>query len=123
LSAIVFLYLIRYIPVALGVIVVFALWLIPFFSLVPLLIVPPLLATVVFLWVLRVYEKSEPETIPPHDVDHLVTLAALEDHDITNQFTALGSVKPSRFRLGLFVVILWLIDYFARHVYGRGHLG
>ena len=42
---------------------------------------------------------------------------------MTNQFNALGSVKPSRFRRVLFVIILWAIDYFARHVFGRGHLG
>jgi hypothetical protein len=50
-------------------------------------------------------------------------LAALEDHDVTNQYTALGSVKPNWFRYALFPVILWVIDYFARHVYHRGHLG
>ena len=76
-----------------------------------------------FLWVLRHYEKSEPEIIHRPEVDQILRLAALEDHDVTNQYTALGSVKPSWFRRALFPVLLWLIDYFARHVYGRGHLG
>ena len=78
---------------------------------------------VVLLWVLRHYEKTEPEIIHRPELDLLVELAALEDHDVTNQYTALGGVKPNRFRRWLFPVFLWLIDYFARHVYGRGHLG
>ena len=123
LGAILFLFLIRLIPVAFAVIVVLGLWLVPLFILFPLLIVPVLLAVVVFLLVLRHYEKSEPEIIHRPEVDHILKLAALEDHDVTNQYTALGSVKPNRFRRGLFPVILWLIDYFARHVYQRGHLG
>ena len=76
-----------------------------------------------FLLVLRHYEKSEPEIIHRPEVDQILELAALEDHDVTNQYTALGSVKPNWFRRGLFPVLLWLIDYFARHVYRRGHLG
>lgn len=123
LGAILFLSLIGWMPVAFAVIVVLGLWLVPLFILFPLLIVLALSAVVVFLWVLRHYEKSEPEIIHRPEVDHLLKLAALEDYDVTNQYTALGSVKPSRFRRGLFPVILWLIDYFARHVYGRGHLG
>ena len=95
----------------------------PLFILFPLLIVPALLAVVVFLLVLRHYEKSEPEIIHRPEVDQILQLAALEDYDVTNQYTALGSVKPNRFRRALFPVILWLIDYFARHVYRRGHLG
>jgi phage tail protein X len=35
---------------------------------------------------------------------------------------ALGSVKPGRFRGTLVVVLVALLDYAARHVYGRGHL-
>ncbi len=123
LGAILFLFLNRFVPVALTVIVVFGLWLVPLFILFPVLIVPALLAVAVFLWILRRYEKTEPEIIHRPEVDHILKLSALEDHDVMNQFTALGSVKPSRFRRGLFTVILWLIDYFARHVFGRGHLG
>ena len=66
--------------------------------------------------------RSRRSSIGPRS-SHILELSALEDYDVTNQFTALGSVKPSRFRRVLFPVILWLIDYFARHVFGRGHLG
>ena len=123
LGAAAFLLLIRHIPIGLAVIAVLALLLVPLLILFPLLILPLLIVIMLFLGALRRYEKREPEIIPPHDLDHVAALAALEDHDITNQFTALGSVKPSKFRLWLFVAILWLIDYAARHVYGRGHLG
>jgi hypothetical protein len=123
LGAILLFTLIRFVPVSLAVIVVVGLWLVPLFILFPLLIVPAVLAAAAFLWVLRHYEKTEPEIIHRPEVDHILELAALEDHDVTNQFTALGSVKPSRYRRALFTVILWLIDYFARHVFGRGHLG
>ena len=105
LGAIVFLFLIRWIPAAFAVILVLGLWLVPLFILFPLLIVPALLAVVVFLWVLRHYEKSEPEIIHRPEVDQILELAALEDHDVTNQYTALGSVKPNRFRRWLFPVI------------------
>ena len=105
LGAILFLSLIRCMPVAFAVIVVLGLWLVPLFILFPLLIVPALLAVVVFLWVLRHYEKSEPEIIHRPEVDQILELAALEDYDVTNQYTALGSVKPNRFRRGLFPVI------------------
>ena len=50
-------------------------------------------------------------------------LARLEDHDVSNQFTVLGSVKPSLFRSVVLTTILWLIDYGARHIYNRGRLG
>jgi len=73
--------------------------------------------------VLRYYETREPEIIHRPEVAYILQLAALEDHDVTNQYTALGSVKPNWFRYALFPVILWVIDYFARHVYHRGHLG
>jgi hypothetical protein len=122
LSAIAFLVLIRRFPVAFATLIVLGLWLVPWFLLFPLLIVPVLLALAVFLWVLRQYEKREPEIIHRPEVDQILALSALEDYDVTNQYTALGSVKPNRFRLVLFPVIMWLIDYFARHVFGRGHL-
>jgi hypothetical protein len=123
LGALVFLWLIRWMPAAFALPIVLGLWLVPLFILFPLLIVPVLLAAGVFSLLLRYYEKSEPEIIHRPEVAKILELAALEDHDVTNQYTALGSVKPNWFRRALFPVLLWLIDYFARHVYGRGHLG
>jgi hypothetical protein len=123
LGALLFLAAIRVLPVTFAVVIVVGLWLIPLFILLPLLIVPVLSAAVGFLLILRHYERSEPEVIHRPELDDLLALAALEDHDVTNQYTALGSVKPNWFRRALFPILLWLIDYFARHVYVRGHLG
>jgi hypothetical protein len=123
LAVVLFLVLIRHFPASLAFIVAAGVMLLPLFVFFPLAIVPVLVAAVVFLVILRHYERTEPEVIYRPEVSHILQLSAQEDYDVTNQFNALGSVKPSRFRRGLFVAILWVIDYFARHVYGRGHLG
>ena len=46
----------------------------------------------------------------------------MEDFDVSNQYTAIGPVKPGQFRRGLVTVLLVLIDYACRHVFTRGHL-
>ena len=122
-AALLFVFLVAHIPAAFAFIVALGVMLVPLFILFPLLIVPALVVVAVFLAVLRHYEKTEPEIIHRPEVSHILQLSSQEDYDVTNQFNALGSVKPSRFRRVLFVVILWAIDYFARHVFGRGHLG
>ena len=45
-----------------------------------------------------------------------------EDFDITNQFSAIGEVKPGVFRRWLVIFLLWLLDYGARHIFRRGYL-
>ena len=71
---------------------------------VPLLLVLllPLLIVVApfFLFVLRARETSDPVITPRPDPARVATLAAIEDFDVTNQFSAFGSVKPGWFRLG-----------------------
>jgi hypothetical protein len=76
----------------------------------------------VFAYQLRRREKSDPEIAPRLDPAHVATLAQIEDHEATNQFNAIGSVKPGRFRHWLLVLVLWVIDYGARHLYFRGRL-
>ena len=49
-------------------------------------------------------------------------LAALEDHLVQNPFTAIGHVKPGRFRRWTLVVILFYLDYATRHFFNRGDL-
>jgi len=88
----------------------------------PWLFIPLVIAVVAFLVVLRWYEKTEPEIIHQPTDELAKELARLEDHDVTNQFTVLGSVKPSLFRRLLLIVLLSVISYFARHIYTRGHL-
>jgi hypothetical protein len=81
-----------------------------------------LLYAPLFAWQLRGRERSDPEIVPAPDRAHVAALATFEDRGITNAFTALGSVKPGRFRRWLVIVLVALLDYAARHVYGRGHL-
>jgi hypothetical protein len=73
-------------------------------------------------WHLRRLERADAEMTPPPAAAHVAALATFEDRGVTNAFTALGSVKPGRFRGTLVVVLVALLDYAARHVYGRGHL-
>jgi hypothetical protein len=71
---------------------------------------------------LRSLEKSDPDDLGRPDPEHLRNLAALEDHDFTNQFSAFGDIKPGLFRRYTVMFLLWLLDYAARHVYRRGYL-
>jgi len=90
---------------------------------VALLLLPVLVLYLpIFAYQLRRREKSDPEIVPRLDPTHVSRLAEIEDHGATNQFNAMGSVKPGRFRHWLLVVVLWVIDYGARHLYFRGRL-
>ena len=82
-----------------------------------LLVLSPLL-----LARLRWLERTNPEIVPRPDRARVEALAALEDHDVTNQFSAFGDAKPGRFRRWLVIVLLALLDYSARHIYNRGYL-
>ena len=48
--------------------------------------------------------------------------AALEDHDVTNQFSAFGRSSPACSVAGRWSSCCGLLDYAARHIYKRGHL-
>jgi len=89
----------------------------------PILLIPSVVAALAFAWLLRRYEKTEPEIIVRMPPQHAERLGRDEDHDVTNQFTVLGSVKPSLFRTLTLTIVLWLVDYGARHIYNRGRLG
>ena len=88
-----------------------------------LLLTPFLLLYLPFFLVqLWWHEKHDPDIAPRIDPAHAHQLAMLEDHDVTNQFSAMGAVKPGLFRRSTLVFILWIIDYTAKHIYGRGRL-
>ncbi|MGH7301726.1 MAG: hypothetical protein ACRELZ_00395 [Candidatus Rokuibacteriota bacterium] len=94
-----------------------------FVPLVGLLLLPLLLLYLpIFLIQLRRRERRDPEVLPRPDPAHVRKLADLEDHDVTNQFGALGTAKPGLFRTATLRVGLLGLDYAARHVYKRGHL-
>ena len=76
----------------------------------------------IFVFQLRRREKSDMEIAPRPSAEWVGKLARIEDYDVTNQFTAMGSLKPGLFRRWLLVYLLWLIQYTTRHIYTRGHL-
>lgn len=84
----------------------------------PLLI---LLAPLFLLW-LRHLEKTDPELCARVDQAHSDGLARAEDHYITNQFTAMGSLKPGLVRLGTTILVLTAVNYAARHIFTSGRL-
>jgi len=88
------------------------------------LILSPLLILAIpfFLIRLRQCERSDPEIAPRVDPEHAHLLALQEDHDVTNQFSAMGSLKPGVFRRLTMILVLTAIDYSVRHVFNRGRL-
>ncbi|MCW8945726.1 MAG: hypothetical protein OQL27_13225 [Sedimenticola sp.] len=89
-----------------------------------LLLISPLLLlfSPYLIYRLRSLEKRDPESVARPPRTHIQPLAMLEDHDVTNPFTAFGEVKPQHFRRYAVRFFLWLLDYSSRHVYNRGHL-
>lgn len=86
-----------------------------------LLLLLPLIA-LLLLFRIRPLEKSDPMFAPRPDPAHARQLATLEDHEVTNQFTAMGSLKPGPARRWVLSYILWAIEWTARHVYTKGRL-
>ena len=91
--------------------------------LVLLLLFPLLLVYLpFFLIMLRRDENSDPVIAPRIDLEHANQLALLEDHDVTNQFTVIGTLKPGWFRRSTLVFLLWVVNWTTRHFYNRGRL-
>ena len=89
-----------------------------------LLALPLIVVAVPFYLVgLRRLEKTDPEVCPTVDQNYADGLALAEDHDVTNQFSAMGSLKPGFIRLLTTFGVLSTVDYAARHVVQAGRLG
>ena len=84
----------------------------------PVLLVIALIASVR----LRRLEKTDPELCDRCDPAVSAELSLIEDYDVSNQFSAMGTLKPGLLRLATAAFALLLIDYSARHVYMRGAL-
>jgi hypothetical protein len=99
-------------------------WLRLIASVLALILLSPLLLVLlpVFLIILRWREGAEPGVAQPADLAKRSAIASYEDHDVTNSFTAIGSLKPGLFRLGLAVFALWSLDLTCRYLYVRGRL-
>lgn len=89
-----------------------------------LLILSPLLviAGAVLLIRIRMLEAGDAELCARVDRAYAQKLAALEDHDVSNAFSAMGSLKPGRVRRWTASFVLWAVDYTTRHLYARGRL-
>jgi hypothetical protein len=84
----------------------------------------PLLVIVApfYFFQLRRLEKTDPELCSRVDQTYSDGLAQAEDHLVTNQFTAMGSLKPGLVRLLTTIGILWTVNWGARHIFTRGRL-
>jgi len=84
----------------------------------------PLLAVlaVVLLVLVRIHEISDPVICPDVDRKHRETIATTEDRDVTNVFSALGTLKPGAVRRTVGFFGLLLLNYACQHVYTRGRL-
>jgi hypothetical protein len=89
------------------------------------LIASPLLILVApfYIIALRRLEKTDPEVCPTADQKHSENLSRSEDHDVTNQFSDMGSLKPGLVRLLTTIVVLKTVNYGARHITRPGRLG
>lgn len=90
-----------------------------------LLLLSPLLIAVApfYLLQLRRLEKTDPEPYAVVDQGYSEALAGAEGYDVTNQFSAMGSLKPGLVRLLTTVGVLATVDYAARHLARPGRLG
>ena len=94
------------------------------FPLLGLLLSPLiLLAAPFYIVALRRLEKSDPVVCPPTEQKYSDNLSSFEDHDATNQFSAMGSLKPGRLRLLTTSLVLKTVNYGARHITRPGRLG
>jgi hypothetical protein len=94
------------------------------FPLLTVLLSPLLLLLAPFyIFALRRLEKTDPEVCPTADQKHSENLSHLEDHDVTNQFSAMGSLKPGLVRLLTAIGVLKTVNYGARHITRPGRLG
>ena len=90
-----------------------------------LLLASPLLILIApfYLFRLRRLEKTDPEPYIIVDDAQFDTLAESEDHDVTNPYSALGTLKPGLLRLMTLRGVLLVIDYATRHIIKPGRLG
>ncbi len=94
------------------------------FPLLAVLLSPLLLLLAPFyLFALRRLEKTDPVFCPTADQNHSENLSHFEDHDVTNQFSAMGSLKPGLVRLVTAIGVLKTVNYGARHITRPGRLG
>jgi len=86
------------------------------------LFIPVIVIAPFFLIVLRYREKTDPVIHARADAALTRRIAVGEDRDVTNPFSAIGSLKPGWFRLAITIVALWLVHLSGIIIYNRGRL-
>jgi hypothetical protein len=93
------------------------------FPILSLLLLPFLILAAPFYIIgLRRRETTDPELCWRVDA-YSEMLADSEDHYVTNQFTAMGSLKPGLLRLLTMSGVLTTVNWAARHITRPGKLG
>jgi hypothetical protein len=89
------------------------------------LLLLPLLIVIapIYIFCLRRQEKTDPELCWRVNQEYSDRLSYSEDHYVTNQFNAMGSLKPGLVRLMTAIGVLSVVNYAARHFVRRGRLG
>ena len=88
-----------------------------------ILIAPLAIAgAVILLLLVRRHELRDPVVCPPVDRARRERIAVTEDRDVTNAFSAVGTLKPGLVRRVMSIAGLWILSYAVKHVYGAGRL-
>jgi hypothetical protein len=85
--------------------------------LIPIIVIAPF-----FLIALRRHETTDPVIRKRADAAYTRGIAISEDRDVSNPFSAIGSLKPGWLRLAITVVALRLVGLSAIFIYNRGRL-
>ncbi len=88
------------------------------------IVLSPLLVLVgaILLVLVRLAEASDPEICPRVDPSYRRRIATTEDRDVTNVFSAVGTLKPGFVRLAIGLFGLQILSYAVQHIYTVGRL-
>jgi hypothetical protein len=75
-----------------------------------------------FLVRLRRQEIEDPEILTPITNAHLQAIGEIDDYDVTNQYTVVGSFVPGLFARWTTAFLWWLIDVASPVLYSCGNL-
>ena len=109
-------------PRTLGQWIAFILGIIGLLLLGLVLFIPVLVIAPFFLIALRRAETTDPVIRKRVNAAYTREIAIGEDRDVTNPFSAIGSLKPGWLRLAITVVALRLVGLSAIFLYNRGRL-
>jgi hypothetical protein len=84
----------------------------------------PLIIPFVIIWMLIMlgHEMSEKDEPNPVTKDHIRALLNRETQPVQAQFSALGNVKPGKFRLATMMFLLRSTDFLAPYLFSKGKL-